>query len=56
MGVMDRLREARDSLVRLTLEPERLDAWVEHLAACGVQGEVEWRPQDLVDAGLFQRH
>jgi len=50
MGLMNKLREMHDNLVRLALEPERLDAWLEHLAGCGVQGEVEWRPHDLIDA------
>lgn len=50
MGLLDRLKEVGDQLLRLALEPERLDAWLEHLAGCGVRFEVEWRPKDLVDA------
>lgn len=45
MGIMDRLQALKEQAARMLLEPERVDAWVTHLAECGFQGEVESRLQ-----------
>lgn len=49
MPLLDSHRHLKDELTALALEPDRVDAWLRHLASCGYAAEVEWRPFDLAD-------
>lgn len=44
MGFIEKLKALKEQAAETLLEPERVDAWGFHLAECGIQAEVEWRP------------
>ncbi len=43
MGRKDTMDTHNEQALRLLLEPERMEEWLAHLAACGFEAEMAWR-------------